>query len=621
MSEARPLTITFLPSGHKAEVQPDTVLIDAAAAAGVDVEAECGGKGTCGSCLMEIEPVTPNGEVVPGARPRLVYGCREIVETDLRVTPLASQAGRRIVADSSYLVRCRTQLASGDLRPICRDVSVELSAPSAGATDVEQLQGALTGVVDGDVPSLDLQALQQVPEAIRAAAGRVTASLWTDVGQGRITDIRPGHGGGRSLGIACDLGTSTVVVQLIDLGSGKVLASAADYNRQVRSGADVVSRIDRAGRAGGLDLLREQAMTTLAVLLRRVCEQASVSSEAIRAMVVAGNTTMSHLLLGVQPRFIREEPYVPVFDELASIRAQDLSLELHPTARVYCVPGVGGFVGGDIVAGVLCQIRCAAEDEVSLFIDIGTNGEIVLAGDGWRMTCACSAGPAFEGSGVGCGMRAAAGAIERIELDDQGEVARFDVIGGGPPRGVCGSGLIQLLGELLRVGMVDRGGHFTADTSHPRITRFGRHLAYVVARGQRTRDDLILSGSDIENLVRTKAAIYSGCALLLRNVGLEFGDLDRVYVAGGFGQTIAVDHAVAIGLLPDVGADRFTFLGNTSLAGARLCLLSTAQRDQALAIARSTTYVELSTEPAYMDEYTAALFLPHTDLSRFPSVQ
>jgi len=620
LSHHRPLLVTFLPSGQKAEVQPGTLLVDAAAAAGVEVEAECGGKGTCGSCLMEIVAAAPDGEADPGAVPRLVYGCRETVEENLRVTPLASQAGRRIVADTSYLVRGRTRLAEGELQPICRDVALKVLEPGAGTTDVERLDGAVADAVGIDALDLDLAALRAAPDAVREDGGRVTASLWTAAGQGRVTDIRPGHGAGGSLGIACDLGTSTVVVQLLDLGTGKVLASSADYNRQVRSGADVVSRIDRAGRAGGLGLMREQALTTLAVLLRRVCEQASVASDAIRAMVVAGNTTMIHLLLGVQPRFIREEPYVPVFDELASIRAQDLGLQLHPTARVFCVPGVGGFVGGDIVAGVLCQQRCAAEGEVSLFIDVGTNGEIVLAGDGWRMTCACSAGPAFEGAGVGCGMRAAAGAIERIELDDRGEVARFDVIGGGAPRGVCGSGLIQLLGELLRVGMVDRGGHFTADTAHPRVTRFGRHLAYVVARGKRTRDDLILTGSDVENLVRTKAAIYSGCALLLRNVGLDFADLDRIYVAGGFGQTIAVDHAVAIGLLPDVGADRFTFLGNTALAGARLCLLSTEQRDQALDLARSTTYVELSTEPAYMDEYTAALFLPHTDLSRFPSV-
>jgi len=617
VSDARPLTVTFAPSGQEAEVQPGTLLVDAAAAAGVEVEAECGGKGTCGSCLMEIEGSAPGGD--PEAEPRLVYGCREIVEGDLRVTPLANQAGRRIVADTSYLVRQRTRLAEGELQPPCRDVAVQVAPPAAGTTDVERLLGALSEV--GGLDTLDLATLQQAPDSLREDGGRVTVSLWTGSRRGRVTDIRPGHGGGRSLGIACDLGTSTVVLQLIDLGSGKVLASAADYNRQVRSGADVVSRIDRAGRAGGLQLLREQALTTLNVLLRRICEQASVEPNAIRAMVVAGNTTMIHLLLGVQPRFIREEPYVPVFDALASVRAGDLGLELHPTARVFCVPGVGGFVGGDVVAGLLCQRRCAGEGETSLFVDVGTNGEIVLAGEGWLLACACSAGPAFEGSGVGCGMRAAAGAIERIELGDDGDVVRCDVIGGGAPRGVCGSGLIQLLGELLRVGMIDRGGRFSADPGHPRVTRFGRHLAYVVARGGRPREDLMLTGADVENLVRTKAAIYSGCALLLRNVGLTLGDLDRVYLAGGFGQTIAVDHAIAIGLLPDIGADRFTFLGNTALAGARLCLLSTEQRDIAIDTARSTTYVELSTEPDYMDEYTAALFLPHTDLTRFPSVE
>ena len=657
--------VTFLPDHRTVEVPAGTPLLEAAAAAGLLVEAECGGRGTCGSCLMEVTPTrsaergtrnrdqgtdpptsppphlprpptSPPPHLPTSPAPRLVYACQTVVDANLTVTPLQGELmpeRRRIVTGTSYLLEQRAAMAGPDaLRPLCRRLCVMVPAPSLElcASDRERLVDAARQAAGVETVSLDLAVLRRLPRALREDGGRVTVTLWLDGDAAEVMDLRPGEPRGRHLGVACDLGTSTVVLKLLDLDTGSTVAVASDYNRQVRSGADVISRIDAATRPGGLARLRDQAVTTINVLLRRVLGQNDTAPEEVQAMVVSGNTTMIHLLLGVEPRYIREEPYVPAFAEIPPGSAAELGLQIHPRARVYCLPAVGSFVGGDIVSGVLCQRavasssgpapRVAPEEEVFLLVDVGTNGEIVLGGEGWMLCCACSAGPAFEGAGVSCGMRSTRGAVERIQLRDDGEVESCDVIGGARPRGLCGSALIQLLGELLRVGLMDRGGRLRADPTHPRITRVGRVRAYVVERGARTQSgrDLLLTEHDIDNLVRAKGAVYSGCSLLLAKVGLTARDLDTVYIAGGFGRYLAVDQATAIGMLPDLPAERFAFLGNTSLAGACLTMLSTSQHREAQRLARAMTYVELSAEPGYMDEYTSALFLPHTDLERFP---
>jgi len=547
------------------------------------------------------------------------------VEADLTATPLHGDLvpeRRRIVTGTSYLLERRAALSAGELSPLCRRLCVVVPAPSAElrASDRQRLLRAVREAAGVETVSLDLSVLRRLPAALRDDGGRVTVTLWSDGGAAEVMDLQPGQPRGRHLGVACDLGTSTVALKLLDLDTGDTVAVASDYNRQVRSGADVISRIDATGRPGGLARLRDQALTTLNVLLRRVQDQASIEAGDIRALVVSGNTTMIHLLLGVEPRYIREEPYVPAFAGVPPGEAAELGLEVHPRARVYCLPAVGSFVGGDIVSGVLCQRRFARDNEVFLLVDVGTNGEIVLGGEGWMLCCACSAGPAFEGAGVGCGMRSTRGAIERIQLRPDGEVEGYDVIGGAKPRGLCGSALIQLLGELLRTGLMDRGGRLRADPDHPRICRVGRARAYVVERGGRTASgrDLLLTEHDIDNLVRAKGAIYSGCSLLLAKVGLTERDLDTVYIAGGFGRYLAVDQATAIGMLPELPPERFAFLGNSSLAGACLAMLSVDQHGLGQRLADAMTYVELSAEPGYMDEYTGALFLPHTDLERFP---
>jgi uncharacterized 2Fe-2S/4Fe-4S cluster protein (DUF4445 family) len=330
---------------------------------------------------------------------------------------------------------------------------------------------------------------------------------------------------------------------------------------------------------------------------------------------------MVHLFLGIPPESIRLAPYIPAVAQPPEYPARDLGLRIHPQATVDCLPGVASYVGADISAGVLAT-RLAQADRLTLFLDVGTNGEIVLGHGDWLITCACSAGPAFEGAGVVDGMRATDGAIEEVWIHSQSFEPTYRVIGGGPARGICGSGLISLLAELFVTGVMDRAGNVRLDAATPRV-RSGAHGAeYVVAWPEETASGkaIVVTKVDVDNLMRAKAAIYAGFSVLASSVGVQLADVQSVLVAGAFGQYINVEKAIQIGLLPDLPWDRFQFLGNTSVQGAYLSLISRSARQEASAVARKMTYLELSADNTFYDAFTAALFLPHTEIARFPRV-
>jgi uncharacterized 2Fe-2S/4Fe-4S cluster protein (DUF4445 family) len=399
------------------------------------------------------------------------------------------------------------------------------------------------------------------------------------------------------------------------------LGTTAGFNQQLRCGEDVISRIDYAGRPGRLEELQALAVQTVNALLEKSGREAGLSGEEIYYVSVAGNTTMTHLLLGLDPRFIREEPYTPTVNLVPVVKAADLGLKVNAEALLHCAPAVGSYVGGDITAGLLSTPILRDAEKTSLFIDAGTNGELVVGNRDWLATCACSAGPAFEGGGTKCGLPAIEGAIEDIRVSKCGGL-EYQVIGGGKPKGLCGSGLVDLLAGLFSHGYIDRGGKLDQDRAGKRLVRNGDGTGFLVEKGARTYwgRDIVLTEKDITNLIRTKGAIFSACSLLLKNIGLTFDRLDAVYIAGGFGQHLDVENAIRIGLLPDLGREKFHYLGNTSLSGAYLILLSERNRELVNAVAGKMTYIELNTEPGYMNEYTGSLFLPHTDAGLFPSV-
>ncbi|WP_334110050.1 ASKHA domain-containing protein, partial [Thermodesulfitimonas autotrophica] len=413
-----------------------------------------------------------------------------------------------------------------------------------------------------------------------------------------------------------------VAAELVDLSTGSVVATAGTYNRQAAFGDDVISRIIYATEtAGGQAALREAVTETVNGLVGELLRLRGLNPEDVRAVVCAGNTTMVHLFLGIDPTYIRLEPYIPAVNMPPPVRAAELGLAAHPEAWVYCLPGVASYVGGDITAGIKVSGIAAAEP-LSLFLDIGTNGEMVLGNQEWLMACACSAGPAFEGSGITCGMRAVSGAIETVRVLPGGFEVIYRTVGGEKPLGICGSGLIDLLASLHQAGVIDRSGRFVPGQESPRVREGSEGLEFVLAWENETGTgrEIFVTQADIQNLMRAKAAVFAGIRTLLANVGLPLEAVEKVFIAGGFGRFLNIRDAIAIGMLPDLPLERYTYIGNSSLRGARLALLSQAVWEEMKAIARRVTYVELSVGNRFMEEFMSALFLPHTDLSLFPSL-
>jgi len=623
--------VRFLPADVAIDVPTGTLLHEAAILAGIDdLHLPCGGTGTCGQCLVELtkgksEPLGQSYLEVALVEKGLVLACQSKVCEDLVVRlPETHDAALRVVGDSHFLISEDLLPSHERLTPLCR--AEQLTVPPASIeehySDWLRLVRGLKRNSDSLPLRTDISVLRKLAEAIRVQEGEVTVVLTEDEAGTRVLEVQPGHNATRTLGLAIDVGTTTVAGQLVNLRDGRVLVSRTSYNAQIRRGADIISRIDYARTPERQAELRHLALETINTLIGDMARAANVNSEEIHAAFIAGNTTMIHLLLGLPPQHIRETPYVPTVNPVPTLTAEEVGLAIHRQSAVSFAPGIGSYVGGDITAGLLCTELLANREQVFLYLDIGTNGEIVLGNADWLVACACSAGPAFEGSGIKCGMRATQGAIEYLEIGRDARSVQYDVIGAGPPAGICGSGLICLLGELFVRRLVDRAGRFNRELPTDRLVQVNNTHAFVLEFGPHTRHghDLLITEADVENLMRTKAAIYAACSLILSKVGLDWSAISRVYIAGGFGRYIQAEKAVLIGLLPDLPYSRFTYIGNAALTGAYIALLSREHRHKLMEIAAKMTYIDLSSDPHYMDNYLRAMFLPHTDVSQFPSV-
>jgi uncharacterized 2Fe-2S/4Fe-4S cluster protein (DUF4445 family) len=332
---------------------------------------------------------------------------------------------------------------------------------------------------------------------------------------------------------------------------------------------------------------------------------------------------MVHLLLGIIPEFIRLEPYTPAIYQVPFYKASEIGLDINPYTPVYLAPSVGSYVGGDITSGILCTRLAAHSEELCLFIDIGTNGEMILGNDDFLLGCACSAGPAFEGGGIEHGMRASQGAIERVDIDKEKGTAACSTIGNTAPAGICGSGMISLIAELFKTGWIDAAGKLNRSKPCSAIEINGKNAKYILAEAEKSKNGktIYITEADIDNLIRAKGAIFSACRVMLKSIDMDFEDVSRIYIAGGFGRYLDIEKATVIGLLPDLPSEKFTFIGNSSIIGAYMTLLSEKHREKQHELSKKITYLDLSTEPGYMDQYTAALFLPHTDSKLFKSIK
>jgi len=610
---ANTVNVRILPGGASVPAVVGEILLDVLRRGGLSIEAECGGQGTCGRCAVEIvsggcdvQDAAPGASLPKG----WVLACLAAVREDISVRIPEAAAHSWNGGSSPYLTRIPRVESRLAVSPPTRKFVIRPPAPSAHASDVEQLGGKL------ERADWSLAALRALPDAVRHDCGVVTVTL-ADLGGGpRAIRLEAGDRSGVHCGIACDIGTTTVAVELVDLTTGEVAGVMGAYNDQIDCGADVISRIIFSQKGRHLEELRTRVLGTINRLVDALVKERGLSRDDVTAGFFSGNTTMTHLALGVSPRSIREAPYQPAMKSVPVLEARTVGIGIHPEAPVMFAPCVGSWVGGDITSGLLCLRRLRSGDGVTLFVDIGTNGEMVLAGDGWMVGCACSAGPAFEGVGIRCGMRAARGAIDSVQLSRGGSSVDLHVIGDAPAAGLCGSGLIELVAELLAEGVIGRDGRFTERAPAERMRAGEDGRSFVVAEAGRT---VVISERDIASIMRAKAAIYSALSLFLKRLGLSQTDLHRVYVAGGFGERLDVEAAISIGMFPDIGAERFEYLGNTSLLGSYLALVSADARVDLKQIAGGLTYMDLSSEPDYMHEYTAALFLPHTELGLFPN--
>jgi uncharacterized 2Fe-2S/4Fe-4S cluster protein (DUF4445 family) len=634
-------TLTFTGENINATVKvpTNTLLTDAAHLAGIDIGQPCGGQGRCGRCAIQVT----DGNVRRRSTLRLspadvgqgyALACQTVVEGDVAIyVPPQEKIERRLTTDR--VVAEVTVPSDYDYLhdQTVRRIHVRLNPPSMDdqTDDWSRLQTALRLQHNFENANCSLNLLQRIGAALRdgewnlTVVADLTASIHTNdtTRPIQLIDVQPGLVDEYSplWGMAVDIGTTTVTLWLVDLVGGQVRAQVAEYNGQIARGEDVISRIIYADKAGGRDELRHRVLDTINSLLVTACRRMKAQPEQIVKATIAGNSTMMHLLLGIPASSIRLSPFITAVNHPPRMTAREVGLNIHPEAVVDCLPGVASYVGADITAGALSSGLDNA-DNVTLFLDVGTNGETVLGDRDWLVTCACSAGPAFEGAGVVNGMRATQGAIEEVWVNTNTFEPTYRVIGGGKPKGICGSGLISLLSEMFLTGLLDKAGNVNLTVGSSRVREGAHGGEYIVARGAESEsgEDIVITRVDIDNLLRAKAAIYAGFTVLAENVGIPLETTDRVLIGGSFGKYINVEKAVQIGLLPDMDWSRFEFLGNTSVKGAYYALLDWRKRERITEIAKRMTYVELSADNSFYEAFTSALFLPHTDLGKFPSV-
>ena len=636
-------TIKFMPSQKIVEVPKGTSLFEAGKQAGVSVSTPCGCKGICGKCLVKIVSGQVEFENEGLLSQKLlsqgyVPVCKAVVaDSSLEVLILSDLSGEKGKFDDSsddlLLVSSELLPENKDFDFICKSVNLEISAPSYGdgLSDYDRLVSSLQKNLNITNPEIPLDLLQKLPNILRESEKNNTKSNITAVYYNKsakivLADIVSESNGEdlNRFGIAVDIGTTTVAIQLVNLENGSIIYSKTAYNEQIKCGLDVISRINYARKPEHLAELKDKITSTINALIIESAKKQDIDPLKIFNIAISANTTMVHLLLGIVPEYIRLDPYTPAVYSVELYTAGSIGLSICPNAPVYIAPSVGSYVGADITAGALCTSLACEDEDICLFIDIGTNGEILLGNNEFLLGCACSAGPAFEGGGITHGMRASNGAIERVEIDESKNIKCF-TIGNSAPVGICGSGIISLIAALFRYNIIDAAGKFTNTDSDNYVSTNNSHSSknpalILTKRGNNSNDiseDITLSESDIDNFLRAKAAIFSAISLMLNNIGLEFADLSRVYVSGGFGRYLNLDDAKTIGLIPPLDHDKFTFLGNSSLMGSYMTVLSQKHRDKITQLAQRITYLDLSTEPKYMDEYMAALFIPHTNSSLF----
>lgn len=620
------------------ECNPGENLLELARRANVAIDAPCSGNGSCGKCRVKLVEGTVESpktlhisdeEFADGWR--LSCSSRVIEDVTVLVPDIASAYQSRMkTADLSspeeiaIFTQAQEAMRSSGIvfENKYRALDLVMDVPSLEDTmpDNERLTWAIQAAAGVEKVEIPYAVMVRLAHVLRENNFHVCVKGELDGDSFRCMEITSPTDTA-IVGCAIDIGTTTVSMVLTDLTSGKLLAKGSGGNGQIRYGADVINRIIEQGRPGGRKKLQDAIIKdTLTPIIANLCKSANISARSILRLSVGANTTMNHLFVGVDAESVRMEPYVPSFFHWDGLLAGDVKLPANPLAPVIIAPNIGSYVGGDITAGTMASMIWD-KDELSLFIDLGTNGEIVFGNRDFLMSCACSAGPAFEGGDISCGMRATDGAIEACTLDKDTMEPTLRIVGEANQKavGICGSGIIDIISELFRCSIINAKGLFIREGRRVRRDAHGMGR-FVLAEPEEseTGREISINEVDIDNFIRAKGAVFSAIETLLNAVDMSVDAIDHVYVAGGIGSGINMKNAVNIGMFPDVDLEKFTYIGNSSLTGAYAMVMSDAAIETCQKVASNMTYLELSTHPGYMDAFVAACFLPHTNAKLFP---
>ena len=621
------------------ECNPGDNLLELARRANVAIDAPCSGNGSCGKCRVklvdgELDSIKSrhisDEEWELGWR--LSCNSKVVGDATIFVPDIASAYQSRMkTADLSTgkevaifeELQENLKAAGVDFHNDLMALDLQMDEPTLDDTmpDNERLEWAIKAAIEVEFVKIPFAVMVKLAHTLRehnfhvCVKGRYTGDTFYCMDICAPEDTR-------LLGCAIDIGTTTVTMVIVDMQSGKILAKGSSGNGQIRYGADVINRIIEQGRSGGKKKLQDAIVKeTLTPIIASLCKSIDVSARSILRLCIGSNTTMNHLLLGVDAQSVRMEPYIPSFFGWDGLLAGDLKLPAHPLAQVRIAPNIGSYVGGDITAGTLASLIWD-KDEMSLFIDLGTNGELVFGNRDFLMSCACSAGPAFEGGDISCGMRATDGAIEACTIDHISMEPSFEIVGEPDQRpvGICGSGIIDIISELYRCAIINARGQFIREGMRVRRDQHGMgRFVLAFEEESETGREVSINEVDIDNFIRAKGAIFSAIETLLSSVDMPIEAIDHVYVAGGIGSGINMKNAVNIGMFPDVELEKFSYIGNSSLTGAYAMCVSDMANEKCAEITANMTYLELSTYPGYMDSFVAACFIPHTDAKLFPS--
>jgi len=615
-------TVTFQPSGMKIKVAEGTTVLEAANEAGIGIDAPCGGKGTCGKCKIYLNK-GELGDITAAERKKLTEeelenGCRLACKATVLKTCTIDVPEESLLGEQKILIEGSDTEIKVD--PLVKVYSVVLPTPSLedNKCDWYRIEDEIAKVSEYQKLDMNLSLLRQLPNIIRDNDFDLSVTMFKN----RIIDISR-RNENRLYGAAVDIGTTTMVAYIMDLVSGEIVGVGSMMNPQIPYGDDLMARISYSFQQDRLEKLQSVVVNGVSKIIADGCEKAGITPNDIKEVTIVGNTAMHHIFMGIYPKYLSLAPYCPAVQQAVDYMPSDIGLNINPMGNVHILPVVAGFVGADHLAVILsCDIH--NRDEMTLALDVGTNGEIVLGNKDGMACCSAAAGPALEGSCISYGMRAADGAIEKVKMKRGNLRVDYKTINGSKPQGICGSGIIDLVAEMLKTAAIDVTGRIREELEDDieRIREGDKGYEFVVewARKTKQRKDIVITSNDLREVQLAKAAMYAGTSILMETKGITVDDIDRVLIAGAFGSYIDVENAMTIGLFPEVPLEKVKSVGNAAGTGARMSLLSKDKREEEKEILNKLRYVELATHSTFQTQFVEAMNFPHKDLSLFKNV-